>query len=868
MKSISAKCLGLGLACLFPSRVGATRLAEVSALDKDHVMVRFLDGEVFHKDDGLGASAFTSDHTGDDRVELYGAALDATAAMAVSSWTLRSDDDPNFGATGKAPSAVYRKSKLNGMSETTWGSSDWNYEYTMEHTLFLELPSSLQQGKTYRLAIASATNSDSAGRTFRFDVFANPSEAVHVNLVGYSPLSPVKGADLYLWLGNGGARDYKAFEGTKVWLRDVAKGTDTEIGAVKFWKAKATEAQSYDLTASPVWNVDFPAAKDTGTFRLVVEGVGASRDFRIAPSIYKEPFQVGVKGFFYMRIGQDSGKGVRPIPRRPLWIPGVSPANTKVVLTTLHPYHADWATFSSSGDPWDKKDEWAAYAKSGNPVNPRAVGGHSDALDWDRHLGHVSIVYDMLLGHVLTGGATSDDDVGIAESGNGIPDLLDEARNEVDFWLNLRDGAAYSHGLNNPNGSNTFYQAGTTAVAAWANAANAAMLADAFRISGHADLAARYRDSAKAAWDFASALADPMLDKTQDVGDGKMRGRDFKATAAAYLFNLTGDAVYEDALNAESVCATSAQADLQNGNRNQLWAVAGYLMSPRTHRYPTLLANMKASVVYQANRKHVAFMNTRPSRRSTDNDNGYFQTIQNVHHLLLAHAIATSPADRDLYRKALELEADWGLGRNPANMIQMTTATTSLASKRSVEGAYTSGRDDGSPGLHPGHTPYFNTDDWAPSMVMGRPSWMTDKNFPAYAQWPKVDGYFNSRYVWSNGEFTPQQTMRGKMALYAYLHGIGKAEQSTSIGRTVPGASGSSRLSIQGRHLEFAPTVPGDWTLRVLDASGAVRWESTRSLATVATVRLTLPSSLRGLAILQATGPERTAAQRIVLPQD
>ncbi len=84
----------------------------------------------------------------------------------------------------------------------------------------------------------------------------------------------------------------------------------------------------------------------------------------------------------------------------------------------------------------------------------------------------------------MTDGAISDDDTGITESGNGIPDIIDEARNEVDFWLRLRDGAGYSHGLTNPNSSNELFQAGPTAIAAWANAANAAMLADAFRVAG------------------------------------------------------------------------------------------------------------------------------------------------------------------------------------------------------------------------------------------------------------------------------------------------------------------------------------------------------------------------------------------------
>lgn len=865
--NVVSKFLAAGaLAVLLPSAGWASRLVSATPLDRDILMLRFLDGEVIPKDDGLGATAFTSDHTGDDLVVRYGTALNTTTASATSSWTLRSDDDASYGTTGRSPTAVHRKSKLNGMAETTWGAGDWNYEFTMEHTLFLRLPSPLQQGKRYRLDIAAGTNSDSTSRSFVFDVFQTVSEAVHVNLVGYAPASPVKAADLYLWMGDGGARDYKAFEGSKVWLRNVATGTNLEVGTVAFWKARATEAQSYDLTASPVWNVDFPSASDTGTFRLVVEGVGASPDFRIAPTIYREPFQVGVKGFFHMRIGQDSSAGIRPVPRRPLWIPGVSPAATKVVLTTLHPYHADWATFSSTGDPWDKKDEWAAYAKAGSPTNPHAKGGHSDALDWDRHLGHVSIVHDMLLPYLLTNGAPGDDDVGIAESGNGIPDLLDEARNEVDFWLNLRDGQGYSHGLNNPNGSSTFYQAGTTAVAAWANAANAAMLAEAFRIAGQTSLSDRYRDSAKAAWTHASGLADPQLTRTQDLGDGQVRGRDFKATAAAFLFNLTGETVYEDALNTESVCAASATADLSSGSLNQLYATTGYLLSPRTRRYPTLLANMRASVDHQARAKNVAFSQSRPSRRATDDRSGYFHTIQNVHHALIAHAVATSPADRALFRKALELEADWGLGRNPMNLIQMTTAATSLASKRSVEGAYTSGRDDGTPGLHPGHTPYMNMDDWAPGMVMGRPSWMSDKGFPAFAQWPKVEGYFNSRYVWSNGEFTPQQTMRGKLALYAYLHGLGKTEASTSTSPRSRTGFATARLTLEGRRATLASPAGGSWTLRALDASGTIQWQQTQELSTGTVSTWILPRHLHGLTILHANGPSPVSTLRTLLP--
>ena len=39
---------------------------------------------------------------------------------------------------------------------------------------------------------------------------------------------------------------------------------------------------------------------------------------------------------------------------------------------------------------------------------------------------------------------------------------------------------------------------------------------------------------------------------------------------------------------------------------------------------------------------------------------------------------------------------------------------------------------------------------------------------------PEQEAHFNSRYSWANAEFTPRQTMRGKMVLYAYLHALTK----------------------------------------------------------------------------------------------
>jgi len=376
--------------------------------------------------------------------------------------------------------------------------------------------------------------------------------------------------------------------------------------------------------------------------------------------------------------------------------------------------------------------------------------------------------------------------------------VLDAARWEVDFWLRLRDGdGGYSAGVTNPNDGNELFQAGAVALAAWANAANAAMMADSFRVAGLPSLAEYYRDQAVEAYTFASGLADQMLDEGQELDDGLLRGRDLKMMAAAFLYNVSGDASYEDVVFTESVCA-AGPADLMNTSHHQLWATAGYLVTPRTVNYPTLWANMKTAIIEQAKADEADLIDSRPSRRATDRGPASFwRTAHAVDRSIIAHAISTDPLEIDHFRKALVLEADWGLGRNPMNIVEMTTATTPLATKRSFREAYTSGWYDGVDGVHPGHTPYLNLTDWS-GMVMGRPSALYENSYPPNVPdvWPRGETYFPSRWVWAHTEFTPRQTMRGKAALYGYLYALADEPSPTHptlvVGNTgVAGASGT-----------------------------------------------------------------------------
>ena len=549
------------LALLIPTSAGATKFLELKVIDKEYLMVHFRDGEVHYRDDATGPSAYLghSFAEGDDTLLVFAPRLNPEAAVKAGDWIISSRDDKAYGS--RAALQAFRKSKPMNTDHTLTSELD--------HWIFLKLPKAMKQGCSYTVSIPSGIGSDASSAEVTFDIWNTQSEAVHVNILGYIPEEPVKEADLYLWLGEGGPRDYKSFEGKKVYLYNPSTGKRSKVGNVRFWKAQSAsqnEAGAKDLTGSDVWNIDFKYTAP-GRYRLVVEDVGCSMDFDIKKDVYFQPFRYSVRGYYYMRLGEPiDPEHVNPVPRQPMFIPEVDPVGFTVYKTDLQPWHPDWRTIR--GDVWDEphfkpalESAFWQHRLPGSPVNTEVRGGHSDAFDWDRHLAHVSNIYDMLLPYILMEGWGLDaDDLGIRESGNGIPDLIDEARNEADFFLSIRDGEAYSQGVTNPSKEwSIMFQAGCTTMAAWANAANCAILADAFRISKNDSLCTYYTQEAIKAFQFATRQENKQLDDTQDIGSARMRGRDFRQMAAAFLYNVTGRREWEDIFAQENPSYTVSQ---------------------------------------------------------------------------------------------------------------------------------------------------------------------------------------------------------------------------------------------------------------------------------------------------------------------
>ena len=224
--------------------VRATKVMGLRVIDKNYLMVHFRDGEVHYRDNGTGPSAYLghSFSEGDDTLIVFGERLKTEVAQKAALWRISSKDDKTFAAT--QPLNVWRKSKPMNTDNTLTSEND--------HWLFLQLPQAMKQGCTYTVTIPGGIGelftvyglqfTENREVSVKYDIWNTQSEAVHVNIIGYSPMESIHAADLYQWLGDGGQRDYSSWEGRKVWLYNVNTKKKQSVGVVKFWK-HATDAK-------------------------------------------------------------------------------------------------------------------------------------------------------------------------------------------------------------------------------------------------------------------------------------------------------------------------------------------------------------------------------------------------------------------------------------------------------------------------------------------------------------------------------------------------------------------------------------------------------------------------------------------------
>ncbi len=68
----------------------------------------------------------------------------------------------------------------------------------------------------------------------------------------------------------------------------------------------------------------------------------------------------------------------------------------------------------------------------------------------------------------------------------------------------------------------------------------------------------------------------------------------------------------------------------------------------------------------------------------------------------------------------------------------------------------------------------MNAEPWGKGFMADPKGWYGGRGYPAWEKWPYGEALWKAQYCYTNNEFTPQQTMRGKTALLGYLYSLGE----------------------------------------------------------------------------------------------
>ena len=356
----------------------SAKLVEVRSIDNEYLMVHWQDGIVEYKDDGQGQGAYMGHETGGgDVLKMFDPALNIANAANVTSYTVASTDDVNYSAP-LHPSLVHRKSKVNGTTNK-WPEPP----FTLEHTCFLRLPRKMQQGKHYTLNIAPGTNSDVTYREFVFDIFTSVSEAIHVNIIGYSPDTAMKSGDLYMWLGDGGGRDYSSYVGRKVMLSERGHAANNRRRRSRVLEEERRGFRRLEPDRGPMSGIATSLRSPApAPIAWRSRASAAAPSFRISRGrLLRAIPDIGPRASSTCASARTRTSSRCPDSRASsrTWTRPTSRSISRPLAPGIPTGR------NSGGDVWDKQD-WSAYKEPGKPTNPNAWGGHSDAADWDRNL--------------------------------------------------------------------------------------------------------------------------------------------------------------------------------------------------------------------------------------------------------------------------------------------------------------------------------------------------------------------------------------------------------------------------------------------------------------------------------------------------
>ncbi len=313
--------------------------------------------------------------------------------------------------------------------------------------VYLNIGESFRDGQTYEVKHA-----DGPSLKITFDSKQTTCWALKVNQLGYVP-DASKFAYLGMWLGFGGPADFHAQEGKEFSVHRFENGKavgDPVLKGAIHLQSAATDAklgEAKNFVGENVYELDLTALKDAGRYCVVVPGLGRSWPFDVNAAVLGDAFFHVSRGMFHQRgtiaLGEPQTAWLRPEVKRPIYRGGFLPETDRY-------YESDYAKGTPPEDRIGFRDEqgkpvalshfsMVAGTATKEPFPGLDGGGWHDAADFDRRVGHYECVWDFLGAYEMFPKRFADGQWNIPESGNGVPDVLDEAAVQVDFFMRTQN---------------------------------------------------------------------------------------------------------------------------------------------------------------------------------------------------------------------------------------------------------------------------------------------------------------------------------------------------------------------------------------------------------------------------------------------
>lgn len=386
---------------------------------------------------------------------------------------------------------------------------------------------------------------------------------------------------------------------------------------------------NYHLSGEDLYTVDFSTATSIGTHRLLVDGIGSSHVFQISSDALASAGYHTCRMLYYQRSGMPNGiqtpyaepRFARPIDHEFDLAPGGRKIDGayhwSIANSTLYAQETICPLKTADCSPDSYRD---------------GAGGWFDAGDYSKYMSTAAPSVWRLMTSVeilASRSLTPTDSLNIPESGDGVPDMLNEATWELLWMLKMQreDGGAYNKlasehwEFREPSSLELggqfvrFFLYRTTHDSATAGAAFA--LASRMWAPYDATLSALFLQRARLAWDFLQVHSTASPEGGFVNPPGHVSGpypdiddTDNRAWLAAELYRTTCDSVYGDSYVAYIAAQNNIVAlggnDFVDFRLEALWAFyySGTTCASSSTSEPSSYATVRA-LIYSALKRSV-----------------------------------------------------------------------------------------------------------------------------------------------------------------------------------------------------------------------------------------------------------------------